>query len=332
MEKNSFIGVDISKKTLDVAIYQPGVKYTTYPHIQVKNNEEGFKEIIKFLKKNDVTLKDAVIGMENTGIYGLDLRLFLEDQDIDYCVFMPVLLKRAMELYRGKNDKVDSQAIALQTWKNRDDLTFAKLSPIIFRNLRDLLAERKRFVGMRAQCKAIVTEYKNRDNTTMLERAKSTIDFLNERVDEIEKEMEELIKSDDSLSEKYDLVHSVKGIGVVNAVATIVYTGNFEFFNNARQYACYLGIAPFTHSSGTSVRGKTSVSKIGAKQLKADITQAAVSAITNDYELKEYYIRKIAEGKEIGKVLNAVKFKLIEHMFAVVKRGTPYVNVKGYAG
>ena len=68
MEKNSFIGVDISKKTLDVAIYQPGVKYTTYPHIQVKNNETGFNEIIQFLKKNDVTLKDAVIGMENTGI------------------------------------------------------------------------------------------------------------------------------------------------------------------------------------------------------------------------------------------------------------------------
>ena len=109
MEKKSFIGVDISKKTLDVAIYQPGVKYTTYPHIQVENNEAGFKEIVKFLRENAIILEDAVIGMENTGIYGLDLRLFLEEKKIDYCVFMPVLLKRAMELYRGKDDKVDSQ-------------------------------------------------------------------------------------------------------------------------------------------------------------------------------------------------------------------------------
>ena len=96
-------------------------------------------------------------------------------------------------------------------------------------------------------------------------------------------------------------------------------------FDNARQYASYIGVAPFEHTSGTSVRGKTHVEP-GAKMLKADLTGAVRTCINHDKEIQKYYERKISEGKPYGVVANAIKFKLLLRMFAVIKRGTPFVK------
>jgi hypothetical protein len=106
------------------------------------------------------------------------------------------------------------------------------------------------------------------------------------------------------------------------------YTNNFKAFETPRRYACYIGVAPFDHTSGTSVRGKTQVSKICRTQQKAELSMAARSAVVHDPGLKRYYQRKMKEkggGKDAhGVVLNAVKFKLILRMFAVVRSGQPY--------
>ena len=131
-----------------------------------------------------------------------------------------------------------------------------------------------------------------------------------------------------SIKKNFDLVHSVKGIGLINAINTIVYTNNFKSFESPRKYACYIGVAPFDHTSGTSVKGKTQVSKICRTQQKSELSMAARSAIIHDPGLKRYYQRKIKEkggGKSAhGIVLNAIKFKLILRMFAVVRSGEPY--------
>ena len=154
--------------------------------------------------------------------------------------------------------------------------------------------------------------------------------ILEEQIQSVEDEMRRIISSDSAIGLNYQLLNSIKGIGDINAINIIVHTNNFKGFETARQYACYLGIAPFGYSSGTSVRGKTRVCATGAKLLKADISQAARSAVVWDKELKEYYERKTKEGKEHGVVLNAVKFKLVCRMFAVVRRGTPFVDLITY--
>ena len=142
--------------------------------------------------------------------------------------------------------------------------------------------------------------------------------------------MDELILEDESFARNYLLLTSIKGIGHVNAINTLLHTNNFACFENARQYACYIGIAPFGHTSGTSIKGKPKVSKFGNRLLKADLTQAARSAVQWDAEIKEYYLRKEAQGKEFWVIMNAVKFKLVCRMFAVVTRGTPWVDTKRY--
>lgn len=110
----------------------------------------------------------------------------------------------------------------------------------------------------------------------------------------------------------------------------IIHTNNFESFENARKYACYVDVAPFANTSGTSIKGKPHVCSIGARMLKSDISMAARSARIHDPQIKEYFERKTAQEKELGVVLNAIKYKLIQRMFAVIKREPPFVQLQTY--
>ena len=331
MKKNWFIGIDVSKKTLDVVIYDSAKKHAdTENYKQLSNSKEGYDTLLSWLKKKKAALDQMVVGLEHTGTYSFDLRLYLEKHQIDYCTFNPLHLKRSLGLVRGKNDKVDAERIAYFTYLHREELTYSKLSGSTVLRLQDLSAERKRFVTQQAEYKALLTDNKERPRTSTLLRAQNMVDVLEGEIKTVEEEMIALVGKDPAIAKNYELLTGIKGIGSVNAISTLIHTNNFEAFETARQYACYLGIAPFEHTSGTSVKGATRVSHIGAKLLKADLSQAAKSAIVWDKELKEYYIRKTMQGKAFGVVLNAVKFKLICRMFAVVKRGTPFVELNTY--
>lgn len=331
MKKKWFIGIDISKKTLDVVIYDSSKKQSDSENYkQVTNDKDGYTTLLSWFKKKKIVVNQVAIGFEHTGIYSFNLRFFLEARQIDYCAYCPLHLKRSLGLVRGKNDKVDAERIAYFTYLHRDELTYSKLSGSIILQLQELSAERKGFVAQQARYKAVLTDNKDKPQTNTLRRAKKMEEVLEEEIKSVEEEMNTLIEKDPSIAKNYKLLTSIKGIGDINAISTIIHTNNFEAFETARQYACYLGIAPFPLSSGTSVRGKTQVSHMGAKLLKADLSQAAKSAIVWDKELKEYYERKTKEGKAFGVVLNAVKFKLVCRMFAVIKRGTPFVDLEKY--
>lgn len=214
---------------------------------------------------------------------------------------------------------VKSQAVVCMEYTGRYSVDFAELlgrKKIDF-VLIPALKIKGAFAGARGKndkmdAERIVAEYKK-------------------QIAAIEKEIKEVINSDEKMNKNYELLTSIPGISLVNAVNLIVFTGNFSFFADARKFASYSGVAPFEYSSGTSVNKGTHVSKMANKMLKADLSQAAKSAINFDPWLKKYYERKRKEGKSYGCVLNAVKFKLIERVFAVVKRGTPYVNTMKYS-
>lgn len=331
MEKKWFIGIDISKKTLDVVLYNSQKKHSDETNYRkFSNNEEGYKDLLSWCRSKHISCSQLVVGMENTGVYGFDLRLFLEGKKIDYCAFMPLDLKHSMGLIRGKNDKVDAERIAYYTYLHREELSYSKLSGSSILRLQELSVERKRFVKQRVEYEGLITEYQEKKTTATYTRAKQMKEVLDEEIAAVESEMKEVVAHDPALLHNYQLLLSIKGIGEVNAISTLIHTNNFKAFETARQYACYLGIAPFDHTSGTSIKGRPQVSHVGAKLLKADLSQAAKSAVVWDKELKSYYERKRKEGKEYGVVLNAVKFKLVCRMFAVVRRGTPFVDLMTY--
>ena len=327
MEKEHYIGVDISKRTIDVAVFVKNqAKKGTFPHETFSNTEDGFKDMKKWLRKQNVVLSKSLFCMEATGNYTYELCLFLEQTGIAYSIQSPLHLKRSFGLTHGKNDKVDASRIAYYAYLHRDDIKLSKLASGSVRKLKSLIAERKSLVVEIARCKAQLREAsEHAPSAGTIKRTEALLLFLENQVESIEEEMAQTIETDEKMNVNYQLLLSVDGIGIVNAINTIIATHNFEMFDNARQYASYIGVAPFEHISGTSVRGRTHVEP-GAKMLKADLTGAVRSCINHDKEIRKYYDRKMGEGKAYGVVANAIKFKLLLRMFAVIKRGTPFVR------
>jgi transposase len=322
-----FIGIDISKKTLDVSCYDnQGFKNSN--HIKVTNNEKGFIEIIKWLKNKCTTLDELLVCMEHTGIYGIDLAAFLSQKAIAYSMIPPLHLKRSIGLSRGKNDKVDSFQISRFCYLHREELKLSKTPSNTIQRIKSLLNERERLVKMQTVEKQVLTELKGANTSSTLQRAENRLKLFANDISLIEKEIEQAIEAEVDIYKNYNLIRSVIGIGMVNAVLFIIYSNNFEGFTNARKYACYGGVAPFENTSGTSIRGKTRVSHLANKRIKANLSNGARSAVQNDPELHLYYERKSKEGKEHGIIMNAIKFKLITRVFAVVNRGTPFVKMR----
>lgn len=110
-----------------------------------------------------------------------------------------------------------------------------------------------------------------------------------------------------------------------------MHTQCFESFDNWRQLACFAGTAPFEYTSGSSVRGRSKLSKIGDMKLKSLLSSGATSAIQLPNEFSAYYNRKLSEGEPKLVALNGVRNKLISRVFAVVQRGTPYVKNQAHA-
>ena len=237
-----------------------------------------------------------------------------------------------MGLVRGKDDQIDAIRIAQYAYDHRDKLKlFHRPSGNII-TLSNLLRERRLYVRQKATLTSQQGELGGYETAQSRNRRESLINKQDAVIKAVEKQMLEIIKSDEALKKTYDLIRSVVGIGPITAIDTIVYTNNFQNFDTPRQYASFIGVAPFDHTSGTSVNGRTRVSQFCRKQQKVSITMAARSAIVNDPWMKNYYHRKMKEKGEQrnqhGVVLNAVKFKLVLRMFAVVKSGTPYKVMK----
>ena len=323
---NHYLGIDISKMTLDAALIVS--EGQIIGQTKVANDKRGFKELMLWVKKQRVKQSEVLICAEHTGVYGYELQVWLDDNNYSFSFVSPLEIKKSLGIRRGKNDKVDAVRIAEYAYLRRESIQLShKPSEAIFK-LRSLISERKFYVRTHTNLLARNDVLLKYEIPASRKRRDTSLKRISKYIDSLDKEMEEIIKQVPEIQVNYNLLLSIKGIGLVNAVNTIVYTNNFTSFQTARQYACYIGIAPFEHTSGTSIKGRTMVSAIGNHQLKSELSMAARSAIINDPWLRSYYKRKMAEkgntAGAYGVVLNAVKFKLVVRMFSVIKSGIPY--------
>ena len=323
---SQFVGVDISKNTLDAAIYPAKDKKLDFLHFD--NTQKGLGEMMTWLKRRGVKPSEMIICAEHTGVYTNPLIAFTDKKGLALSLNSPLDIKHSMGIARGKNDAVDAGRIAEYAHNHRDKLRLYEKPSEAIMKLQYLLTERRQYMRQRTaliNLNSAMGKYETREART---RNESAIHHCEKLVKKVEEQMMAVLCTDPDVKRNFDLVSSVKGIGLINAINTVVYTNNFKAFETPRRYACYIGVAPFDHTSGTSVKGRTQVSKICRTQQKAELSMAARSAVIHDPGLKRYYQRKMKEkggGKDVhGIVLNAVKFKLILRMFAVVKSGQPY--------
>lgn len=330
MKIKETIGIDVSKKAIDVHIHGKGV------HREFGNCPKGIKKMIGWaFKTTDRAEDETIFVFEHTGLYSLKLAVALSKQEIKYAEVPGLEIKRSLGLARGKDDKVDAARIALYAYRLRDEVEPSQLPPEHLQSLKRLLSLRDRLVKQRAGFKSSLKEEKRvlvqKDNKTLLGIQGEMIGLLSKKIEKIEKEMEEIVKEDQGLDEMYKLITSIKGVGPQTALYMIVYTQGFAGFENWRKFASYCGVAPFPNSSGTSIRGKTRVSHLANKKIKSLLDMCSKTALQHNPEIKQYYNRRLEQGKNEMSTINVIRNKLLARIFAVVERGTPYVDTMRYA-
>ena len=323
MNKNWFIGIDVSKKTLDASIFVAGEVINRFPHIQVRNEKQGFKELLRWAKTQGVNTKDTLFGLEFTGYYSDALEQFLTGKKLCYAMLPTTVVKHYQRGTRDKNDKTDSAKIAdyLFRFNGTECIKQRVLPSKAMQELKALKSERKFYVQQRVACENRQNVAKSKQEQKHLQKA---IDLFNEQIEQIEQQMAEVVTSDEEIYLTYTRLLTIPGIGPVNAINTIANTQDFTAFETARQYAKYVGVAPSEHSSGTSVRWRGRPSPHADLQAKADLSMAAMRAVEFSCDMSIYYERKLGNrpnDKDVKKkALNAVKFQLIKMMFAVVRQ------------
>lgn len=324
-----FIGIDVSKLTLDVTVLNSSSKKMRYT--QVSNCYDGLKELNSWLRKNkEFKYPNAVFCLEHTGLYTRVLLDYLSNKNANIWMEASLKIKKSLGLNRGKNDKIDSQRIAEYAFRFIDKADYYQVNLPEIIQLKDLLSCRSRLKKQLRSNTVAIKELKKVDpqqGEKMELLTMSSVRGLMISIEEIEKEMNEIIKGNKLIKEIYDLAMSIPGVGPILTIKLIVYTKLFSKFETNRQLACYCGVAPFEHRSGTSVKGKTGVSKFANMDLKSTLHLAAISSIQHNPELKKYFQRKVEEGKSKMTVINAVRNKLLTRIVAVVQRKTPYVNI-----
>ena len=328
-----YVGIDISKLKLDVVLIgseNPSIS----EHFVVDNNSKGVKEMINILLKKKIETTKTLFCCENTGVYTAPLSIYLNEKKFDYWIVPAIEIKKSKGISRGKNDKTDAKDIALYSMRNIDKLKLSTVDEIEIQQLKLLLSEREKVV----KTIKLFETYSENDGYLPTSVCK-TVDSINAKIlkdiklslKKIELKVKEIINANEDLKRNFNLAKSVPGIGDQSALYILIVTKGFTTFADSRKFACYSGVAPFEYSSGSSVRGRTKVNHMADKKMKSLLQMCALTAIKYDPQLKTYYLKKKEEGKNSMLVLNNIKNKIIQRVFCVVKRKTPFVNTFNFA-
>jgi len=323
MTPKFFIGIDISKLTLDVAVLSGDTLLKQY---KIENSEVSVKKLLATLKSTYFcTPANAIYCAENMGIYAKFLLNVLVKRKIRICLESPLQIKLSLGIQRGKNDALDALLIAQYACKNYSDLKFWQPPRASIGQLRALSTLRKKLIKIRVML--LLTKTAEAHFLSTAEKAKIgayyqlSLESVITDIKRVEAQIKEVISADQPLNNLVSIVTSVPRIGIVVAVEIIIHTNEFKDITCPKKFASYCGIAPFTRTSGTSLKGRSKVSHLANKNIKQLLHLAALGAARKDQstKLSDYYHRKVEEGKHKMCVLNAIRNKLVHYIFACVR-------------
>lgn len=319
----NFVGIDISKTWFDAALIKED-NISAVIHQQFAQTPDGCKKMQQWLHEQDVSLDgQTLFCMEYTGIYNTALVGYLTAGHAHLWVEMPLRIKGAGGLERGSDDKSAAFKIALYALRYHDQAKLWKPADSSIEKIKHLITQRDRIVTSIKHLSVPLEELRQsgciKEAKMMEKLQRPVLKAMHKAKQAIEILITKTVKIDEELCSKVQRMQSVTGIGPVTATALLVYTKGFTAFDNAKQLACYCGVVPFNKTSGSSVRYKPSVSPFANMKLKKLLHLCAMSAIQNDTEIKAYFERKVAEGKNKMSVINAVRNKLVHRIFAVVR-------------
>ncbi len=319
IKNRNYVGIDISKLTFDVAIKK---EKGNYCHYKLSNDGEGFKKLMSLLNKEI----DSCV-MEASGPYYLKLATFLHDNKVQVSVINPLVIRRfsQMRMMRTKTDKKDAVMIAEygktetpKIWEPEESyvLELKQMQAYVEqlnKSRTGLIRQQEAFKQNPIKCLVM-----NKSIAKMV----STIE---KEIARIEQQMEGLVKKHHQ--KLFDQMQSIPGLGKKTSMQLIVLSGGFSKFENAKQLSSYVGLSPRIFESGTSVKGKAKICKMGMSRVRAMLYVCAWTAKKCNKACRDLYNRLLEKGKAKKLALIAVANKLLKQAFAIATKNDFYLQI-----
>lgn len=321
MKKLLSIGIDVAKSKLDVCLL---FKDNQSQNLQLKNNQKSFLSLVKTLKKfcqEKVEEKSVVI--ESTGGYHYGITFYLKEKGFKkVCVINPLLTKKHAlgKIRKTKTDKIDSQILAkIGLWEDLHIYTESQ-EEIIFKKKSRLL----HFLGK--QLHQVSNRILSTKNLAILDDFEQKIlkQMQQELKSKIKKVKQEIVKNAEVNFDK------IPGLSDATLKAIIAELGNISRFKNRRQIVAFAGMDPSVKESGTSVKGRSRLSKRGSATLRLLLHQGAWGVMLHNEKYQEYYQKKKSEGKHYYTCLSAMARKLLLEIFGKLKEHSYSINHSNY--
>jgi len=325
MESKYYTGIDISAEFFTVSCLEVECKkITTFDNFE--NSAEGFRKFLKEINKISKDKSKFIIGMEATGVYGEKLAHFIYGNGYKLVIENPLKVKKSFGLSGKKSDAIDSRRIAEYLYRFNDELKFWQPKHENIEYIRVLLAQREQLnkqkvANINARKALQRKQYQIEESIQIYS---DMISVLEIKIKDIERKAAELIKDDPELSQAISNITSIPGVGMIMSLYILVITNGFTENLDYKKIASYLGIVPLIYESGKSIRKRSSSSGIGPGELRKTLYLVSLSARNNNKIMKEYFLRKVAEGKSKRLVLNNIGNKLLKLIIAIVKSGKTY--------
>jgi len=315
---NIILGVDISKLTFDVALFNDNKVKTR----KFNNTTKGFSELQQWLQNKGVN--SAHVCMEATGGYEAKLAQYFYDNNFKVSVINPARIKgfSMSQLSRVKTDKADCKLIAYFCQAMQPDLW----QPMP-KHIQELQQWVRRLDTLIAN--------KNQENNRLDEasdivavKIRAHIEFLDKQIKEVEELISNHIKEHQDLNDKSKLLDSIPGIGE-KTIGVILTFLTVEYFDSAKQVVAFVGLNPKPRQSGSSVHGVGRISKTGDADLRKAFYMPALTAIKHNPIIKDFAERLSNAGKSKMVIVIAAMRKLLHIIYGVLKNRIPFnENIK----
>lgn len=314
-----FLGIDVSKATLDVALLleveAPKARHKVFP-----NTPEGHGHILQWLQEQGAGEVHACL--EATGTYAEAVALALDEVGHKVSLVNPALVRAFGQslLKRTKTDKADAILIARFCARNTPG-AWTPPTP----ELRQLQALVRRVEALEEMKQM---EMNRLDSGVVCEMVRASlqdhINYLEQHIEEARRQIQDHIKAHPQLKEQSKLLCSIPGIGQVTAAVLLAEVGDITHFSSARQVAAFAGLVPRVRESGTSVRSKPRLSKVGSSRLRKSLYFPAMTALRWNPPIKALGLRLSAQGKSKMLIIGAAMRKLLHLAYGVLKSGRPF--------
>ena len=317
---NAVVGIDVSKKKLDVALLIDGKIKSKV----VENTAAGHKLLLDWLDKSKVARQMLHVCMEATGVYYEPVAYALHDAGIKVSVINPGCVKgfSQSENLRNKTDGVDAALIARYAVAMTPALWAP--APLEQRQLRAWSLRVQALKDIRQQEHNRLEVHDITGMEDVAEHVKQHIDWLDDEIGKLEKDIDDHIDRHPGLKHDADLITSIPGIGSTTVARILGQLGDIRRFDSAKSFAAFLGVTPKLRSSGTSLRGRTMISRTGSTSMRAALYMPSLVASRHNPIMQRFSARLLANGMAKKAVIIAVMHKLAHLIYGVIRTGKPF--------